>query len=253
MSFVTIKNDRRHGSNLDDDWVRWIESAYQFDRAKGEAVNWVVENILKQRREIGIAVQECLLNEHPRDFVDACFSVVSPPKSLSTFSVPEALRSVGSLREKGIGAGEILLLFMVPNAVWNPGEAIDVVLFNENWHIKQIRKSDRRAKMGGAKDTRYSNSVVANRLHQINQNFNQDVTKTLLRLHASKITECFGSMDDFWTSFNEEFKEREFSNVVGICYFDEDNNVVEFHRKQDIILVGATQGSYRVQAQKVIK
>lgn len=253
MSFVPIRHDRNHSSNLDEAWTRWVDSAINFDRSKGEAISRIVADILSRRKEIGLRVREYLLCEHPEDFVLSCFSIAKRPQSLDTFVVPEPLRNVGSIREKGLGAGELLLLFMVPNAVWNPGKAIDAVLFNENWHIKQIRRNDRRAKMGGAKDTRYSSSNTAHKLYLIDSNFPQEVTNTALRLNRARIEESFGSIDDFWKIFRSEFIQREFSDVVGICFYDEDNNVVEFHEKQDVILVGATQGSYRVKAFKVVK
>lgn len=229
-------------------WADWIQSAISVDFIRGNSISAIVEDVSLKRIDLGKSLRNILLLENAREVVESIFFIEDRPSSRQTYSVPVPLRRLAALRERDIGAGEILLLFAVEDSSSSFGGPIDSMIFEENWHVKQIRKADRRARMGGAKDSRYSSSRIAQKLFNIDPNFSQDLSVKLLNNFEEAVLCSFGTMENFWSNFRNEFLEREFSKVAGICFFDEDNFLLEFHRKDDVVLLGATQGCYRVKA-----
>ena len=152
-------------------------------------------------------VIDCILDWNPKEFLDACFLLEQKPQSLSVVHVPKPLRGIarieGNYRGPPLGAGELVLLFMVMDASCSFGGRDDVALMGEKWHVKKMTRG-RVARMGTSAATCYSSSETAFKLSSIDRAFANKITDELLDRHTSSIESTFGSME----LFREELRER---------------------------------------------
>jgi len=231
-----------------DQWIDWLHIGFKIDHTKSELVRAVVSSLAMFDVRLAADVIDRILDWDQKEFFDACFLLDRRPESLSFVSIPKPLLDIarieGSYRGPPLGAGEVVLLFMVVDASCSFGGREDVSLMGEKWHVKKIDRARQVARMGTSAATSYSSSETAFKLSSIDREFANKITDELLDKHTSSIERIFGSIEIFREEFKKEALEREFSTCVGICVFDPSRDVLEFHRKNDIECANSKQGRY---------
>lgn len=230
-----------------DLWIGWLHEGFKIDPTKAELVRAVVSSLAMFDVMLAANVIDCILDWDQKEFLEACFLIKTRPKSLSFVSIPKPLLDIarieGSYHGPPLGAGEVVLLFMVVDASCSFGGREDVSLMGEKWHVKKIKKG-REARMGTSAATCYGSSETAFKLSTIDREFANKITEELLEKHSKEIERIFNSIESFREELRREALAREFSTCVGICVFDPNCDVLEFHRKDDIECANSKQGRY---------
>lgn len=238
----------RNVEDIQEAWKSWICNASFYNSSKTDLLLAKIEKIAVKRPHIAEKVKICILQENPQEFIGCAFS----EKEISLFPnyvcVPRCFWGISALRDRDLGAGEILILFLFSQSDCFFGNTVDCSIFEKKWHIKQIKRRDRRGRMGESKKSSYAYSNVAKTLSQIDWSMSQEISPKLIQKFSSEICEKFGSINIFWEYFKGEFVQREFVDVEGICFFSEDSKILEFHPKDDVILLGAANGRYKISA-----
>ena len=231
-----------------DLWIEWLRVGFEVDRTKAELVRAVVSSLAMFDARLAADVIDCILDWDQKEFLEACFLLDRRPESLSFVTISKPLLSIarieGSYHGPPLGAGEVVLLFMVVDASCSFGGREDVSLMGEKWHVKKMKKGRREARMGTSAATCYGSSETAFKLSTIDRDFANKITDELLERHEISIAHIFGSIESFREEFRKEALAREFSTCVGLCVFDPNRDVLEFHRKNDIECANSKQGRY---------
>ena len=232
-----------------DLWVEWLRVGFEVDPTKSELVRAVVSSLAMFDSRLAADVIDCILDWDQREFLEACFLLERRPESLSFVRILKPLLGIarieGSYHGPPLGAGEVVLLFMVVDASCSFGGREDVSLMGEKWHVKKMKRG-RTARMGTSSVTCYGSSETAFKLSTIDREFANKITEELLDKHTESIERIFGSMKSFREELTREALTREFSACVGICVFDPNRDVLEFHRKDDIECANPKQGRYNL-------